>query len=446
MKFLSLISNTKEQQLREEYSKIVAQHYLNGVRTPNSEEIKGLQKLLLEVAAMSPEVEENKAKRWFKKATLGESFTTAGFWGARDLLKRTLGRVKNFFAGGILASTLFVTSCAPGAPTQTTQQEHTLEEYENLTEEETFIFDEEFLAKISPEEKNVGKHTYVRVPYQNLMTFQTNYKIVSREKHKDEFGEYSIVRIEIPDEYIERMPIPNINGFTEEELRGALKFYTDYALNEFLDSPVLDTPERWNEWWEGTGQHFFASDGVFGGSVKTMVEQSAIPFDPNNPLDSPDSHAPVVYNNHGWLPLSNDGETFIERVPLIRDGGSRTMNRQVYGVQIINKIADNAIHVSGVAAAGYVTDFTLHESAMRKVYGTSFDFPDSIKYGEYEHHYWTEVLVDLLLVLEDGQWKIGGWGYNYGAANVGPTNSTTETIIRGNWSGIVDKKLPGFRY
>ena len=405
MKFLSLISNTKEQQLREEYSKIVAQHYLNGVRTPNSEEIKGLQKLLLEVAAMSPEVEENKAKKWFKKATLGESFTTAGFWGARDLLKRTLGRVKNFFAGGILASTLFVTSCAPGAPTQTTQQEHTLEEYENLAEEETFIFDEEFMAKLikDPSEKYMQY-----VVGDDATNLKLQYDYHGYEIMTDEFGSYKIVKMSVPEPYIEAFPLPSTSKYTDDEMRDALRFFTDYALNDLVDSPALDNAEAWWGWWEERGQHFVISDEtsyeMFGYSLREDISGNKLKVTDTIPVDR--NWAPMVR----YTGFINNIEGGTENIDwrhnlLIRDGESRVANKQVHDITV--KVESDGLFVHGVVGVGAIYDFVRKMKARQ---GDEFnEVLAGLEDNTISETTWDSIGFGAYLVLEQDGWKIAGY-------------------------------------
>lgn len=439
MKLFSLISRTPTGKLKQEYSKIVAQYAIEGVRIPTEEEVKGLQKILLELSEESPDVPENKIKKWFKNFVLGRDFTSAGFWAARDMLKRTLLRVKNFFAGGILASTLFVASCAPGSIAQGTQQEQivTLDEYEEAEEavkikEQPYVFNQEFYDQLFRERNPDAINNNSFEGFSSWRTLAQNFKVESVEFTEDDLGEYSKYRVGLHEEYLDLIPMEYYDGspiteFSQEDIKDAVRFYADYALNEYIDSPALDNPSQWDSWWETFGSNYFTRDAKeYAESIKQKYEHGNLIYEENNSelgyyaISETTPMVHVLQQNH------SSGESWVS--PTIRDSGSRVINKQISDLTF-EKIDNKTIMISGTVGAisrldydsfwkehervgsdqinpskeDYWNDFMPEGQTWRDNYGTG----KVILQPEISYLY-------TVLIKENGSWKIAGMGYNEG--------------------------------
>jgi hypothetical protein len=437
MKLFSLISRTPTGKLKQEYSKIVAQYAIEGVRVPTEEEVKGLQRIFLELAEESPDVSENKIKKWFKNFVLGKDFTSAGFWAARDMLKRTLMRAKNFFAGGILASTLFVTSCAPGVATQGTQQEQvvTLDEYEEVEDtvnikEQPHVFNQEFYDQLFRERSPDAINNNSFEGFSSWRTLAQNFKVESVEFIEDDLGEYSRYRVGLHEEYLDLIPMEYYDGspiteFSQEDIKDAVRFYADYALNEYIDSPALDNPSQWDSWWETSGSNYFTKNGQeYVESIKQEYVHGRVIGEENDSelgyyaifATTPMVH--VLQQNHssgaGWV------------TPTMRDGTSRVINKKISDLTF-EKVGNNRIMIAGTVGAisrlEYDSYWKEHEHVGSETLEIEMYWNDNMPLGQtWRDNYGTgkELLkpeisyLYTVLIKENGSWKIDGMGYNGG--------------------------------
>lgn len=419
MKLFSLISKTPLNKLQQKYAGIVAQYSIEGVRTPTDTEVKGLQKLLLDIAQEAPEANDRSFRRWFKKVTLGDNFSEAGFWGLRDLMKRTLNRVKTFFTGGILASTLFITSCAPGSIPATTSV------ITEIEEEENFVFDEEYAGFLFMNKEQTDENwdilLYSKYAWSGAPEGVFNYSTLAKES--DEFGDYKRVKVSLGDEYINSIPLvytdgTRIEGLSDTEMREALRFYSDFALNETVDSIALDNPNRYIEWLDTVGAEYF---------TEGMVSQFRRTYDPFGVPDmeelreyenwnlQPSTASPGVVS----IPGSNTAgdKWFVE--PMLRDGESRVGNKHLFNIKF-EKIPYNENSIFIQSKVHFRTNVSFDDywmsRAERDENGT-LDSDRIAKWPDYgQENYINEefsINVGYTVSKTDDGWKISGWDIQY---------------------------------
>jgi len=423
MKLFSLISKTPMGKVKEEYIQRVARYSIEGVRIPSKNEINALEKTFLEISELSPDTKTSKIKKWLKNMTLGEGFTAAGFWGMRDMMKRSLLRVKNFFTGGILASTLFLTSCAPGATPQTTQQEQVIEEE---VEVEAPAVDEEELAFLFEKpHHNDSAGIATNKSGRELSPKEGVYEYTDIQTVSDEHGSYQKVIMNISEPYIEETPMfytdnRPITNFTEEEVQDAVRFYANFALNETIDSIAADNQERYMEWWDTVGSNVFHED------LHEEMVSNFVPWDT-------ELGKPVIYktpehtyenNLPGILMVGAlwGGERGWTETNMIRDGESRLMDRHINELEL-TRSGHDSIYIQSRISYGTVYSY---DDYFQTVYPASMDFTydngafqdaDEWHSQFYEQgnkwYEWQVARVGYNLTKSDDGWKITGYSLEY---------------------------------
>lgn len=417
LKMLAPLLKISFDQAKKEYAKILAKHILNGVIKPTEQNVGQLNQSLLEFIRKTGTPESKKFLKFAKRMVLGESFTEAGFWATRDMLKKTLKRMKNTFAGGILASTLFVTACSPGSAGQGTQQEQvlTVEEYDEQAENKPV--DPKMVYFLFPEPAKLGEYGYDMDGTGFEYTQIEGVYDYSFETVADEAGSYKRVGLSLTDQYLDSIPEATIAegkkaGFTEEEVKEAISFYVDFALNETIDSIAADNPDRYLEWWDTVGKDAFHVE------THDIIKSSF--YEPwSKEFGKPvlDFHAFNTDVMPGILHISQisiangEAKNYKMQSNLVRDGESRVLNKHITQIRV-NKISDNTIYVDGVLIYASIFDYDTY---------TKTKAPEDVHwlYEEYynqgNHFYeWAVSPVGYTLTKDsNNEWKIVGFNINY---------------------------------
>lgn len=252
--------------------------------------------------------------------------------------------VGRFLVCGVVVSVLLVSSCATGASGEEVPQESSPEE---VVEE--FVFNEDYFNNVLLGD---AEHT----PYGwEFVEGIHDYSLNAIET--DEFGTYKRVRVSLKQEYIDAIPLvyddgTPIDDISEEDMRDAIRLFTDFVLNETLDSIALDNPDRYMEWADTVGKEYFtvpmlqemkAAHDPWG--VEPLPEDSD-PFwlgleeeygllEGNN-LNNYDATPGLLYDGSRTeyleLPDSSLVQWSTYHFPLMRDGESRTSNRHLSSI------------------------------------------------------------------------------------------------------------------
>lgn len=318
--------------------------------------------------------------------------------------------------------------------------------------EEQFEFNDEYAALLSP-----GMRAFHIIPgpagspydvsiekspygWSGVPEGIHDYSVNSVEE--DRYGEYLRVKVSLRDEYIDAIPLEYldieeswdgnkmvantstraIEDMPEEEVREALRFFTDFVLNETLDSIALDNPYRYEEWLDTVGDEKFSL---------RMLEKARDDFNPFVPEYNPcgeddfwgyvcEVHGPpegnfsdVTAAAPGLVHLSArnidveieyEGELSYAAwsqttVPMLRDGGSRNGVRHLYSLHMQERIG-----AKGKPQIYIFTRFHFRPIFDSAVTGwTNGDFDAHSKSG----------YLGYSLIKLDGQWKIHDFSSPY---------------------------------
>jgi hypothetical protein len=266
-----------------------------------------------------------------------------------------------------------------------------------------------------------------------------NYSINSVEN--DEFGEYTRVKVSLRDEYIDAIPLEYldvdaswdgtkmvgnsstrpIEDLTEEEVREALRFYTDFVLNETLDSIALDNPYRYEEWLDTVGSEYFTSQ-LLEQSKEAFID----PFGYDGYLDDSEFSGPLIekygppygdrlFSENVTPGLLHDSGFDADKLmidegynvswggvskPMVRDGGSRNGVRHLYSIHMMDATA--SVPALYVWSRFHVRNSWPLEEVEEHVGGSPI--PEE---GFYSHD--TSGDIGYTLIKIDGEWKISGY-------------------------------------
>lgn len=322
---------------------------------------------------------------------------------------------------GVLTTlTLLTASCAPGVTPAETSVVTELEE-----PEEKFEFDEEYAGFLFMNKKQTDENweilLYSKYAWSGAPEGVFSYSTLAKET--DQFGSYKRVKVSLRDEYLNTIPLIYIDGtpiteFSDAEMRDALRFYSDFALNEVVDSIALDNPYRYLEWLDTVGVEYFTD---------RMVSEFRRTYDP---FGVPDLEELQDYENWNLntekaspglvsVPGSTQdgGKWFVE--PMLRDGESRVGNKHLFNIKF-EKIPfdENSIFIQ--SKVHFRTNVSFDDywmsRAIRDEYGILV--PDQVaKWQEYGQGYYINqefsINVGYTLTKTDDGWKISGWDMQY---------------------------------
>jgi hypothetical protein len=356
-------------------------------------------------------------------------------------------RVKNFYVGGMLASTLFVTSCAPAAEKEQTNQAETidLEEYESDNEvrikDQPFVFKQEFFDQLFRERTPDAINGNDFSGFYSYFTSVEDLKVESVEFVEDDVGPYARYKVALYEEYLDLIPMEYYDGtpiteFSKEEVQDAVRFYANYALNEYMDSPALDNPSQWNNWWETGGKDYFtptAQDYILG------IKQDYVHLKQNYEEDedtylgfySIDETTPMVYVRWNTIVSPNrnpdDWNSNGYVVRQMRDGGSRVINKRIADLTF-EPTEKNSLMIKGTVGGILRNDWDYFWGERDKFNDMRISEREQ-SWNDYlpEGQTWrdnfgtgkeilepTTMYFYINLSKQNGEWKISGIGYNEG--------------------------------
>jgi len=234
-----------------------------------------------------------------------------------------------------------------------------------------------------------------------LTTGKTRFSEFIVRQVNDDFGDYAVTKISYPS-----IDSVSNKGVPKEQLNSALEFYTDFVSTEVLDSISLDNYANYTKWVKEVAPQY-VSEEFFDEVVNAQAngEFSGIVFnnfDPSQP--SPKNLMPV----------------------LLRDGGPRVFNKEIWG--IVAEPRGGNIYISSSGQATIMTDDEKALEWDKLVAGPGGEtfprFSDGIPEA-------ANLIFQIGLTLrpETDGWKIVGFSSFYGVDTSQFINDTPENLI-----------------
>lgn len=324
--------------------------------------------------------------------------------------------MSRFVVGGVLVCVVVLSACAPAVVVEP------VDVVIEAVEEEVFVFDEEYAGFLFMNEAQTDENweilLYSKYAWSGAPEGVFSYSTLAKET--DQFGSYKRVKVSLRDEYLTTIPLIYIDGspiteFSDAEMREALRFYTDFALNETVDSIALDNPYRYIEWLDTVGAEHFTD---------RMVSEFRRTYDP---FGVPDMEELREYENWNLQPstatpglVSIPGSTqdgskwFVE--PMLRDGESRVGNKHLFNIKFEPMPYKNSIFIQ--SKVHFRTNVSFDEYWMSRAERDS-DIDEGMIRGWQEYgqgHYINQefsINVGYTVSKTDDGWKISGWDMQY---------------------------------
>ena len=387
----SLLMRIPIEEARQRYINSTAMYTLIGVRKPNINEVKGLQKILLKLADISQvtSTRMDNLKRLIKKMTVGNGFSEAGFYSLKDMVKDSTIKLKLGVAGTTLGGTLFLTGCSAGNPVS------------------------DAVASFSYDNKKVDNQT-------------GNDKLTFFEEVTDENGSYTRTYVELPKDF-KLADGKELNKDMFDILNMTIKFTS----LEAIDSVALDKPSRWEEWKANIAPQYlhsqyasdmFAMSEADGGSGLIFVNN-------NNELprlardggvriaDKRFTNISIETDNSGTYYVSMDGSALVYSTDdVAKNWRADTTRKDSLELEILNP--DGTVMSEAERAAQY--DASSHNVPQEyiddKINSTLLYF--SVSYS---------------VVKEGNEWKIAGFSnvFSHNPSDVQSGNSS-QLELRNN--------------
>ena len=345
---------------------------------------------------------------------------------------------RQVWAYGIAVAVLAASGCVAVDPVV---DEGPLEEVvaEELLVDE-FVFDEQFMKELvkDPSQKMPQYTKHI-----NATTFQHVYDYYGYEIVTDELGSYRSVKMRLPEPYIEAFPLPWTDKYSQEELRDALRFFTDYALNDLVDSPALDNAEAWWDWWEERGQHFVISDEtsyeMFGDSLRQYMVDNKLKVTDTEWAD--ENWTPMVIYS-GYTTSVEEGSPNFGKYQhglLMRDGESRVANRQIFDIDF--NLEGEGLWVNAAVGVGVIYDY---KKELDAALGQDYIISSGLNAGEVTRLHFGTASFGTYLVLEEDGWKIAG--YRIHVTNGADPFPRKELVNNDGVAFHVTEQRPDLRY